>query len=297
VYIEGIDDKAREGEGGADARNGRRAPASASQGRRQAPAARALPEQHFTQPPPRFSQATLIKEMEEQGIGRPSTYASILGVILEKQYVTEDDSRRLHPTELGMLVTDLLVESFPDIFNVEFTAGMEEILDGVEEGREGWVQATRPLLRALHQGPRARRRAHARRQDAGDPDRSHLRALRLTRWSSNGARRGEFVACKNYPDCRNTKNFTRGEDGSIQIAKEETIDRICPKVRKPMQIRFGRFGRSSGARATPSVARCSRSSCPSRSASSVRTARWAKSSASSHAQGEALLQLQSSIPD
>src|SRR6185295_8663597 len=83
-----------------------------------------VPEQHFTQPPPRFSQATLIKEMEEEGIGRPSTYASILGVILEKQYVTEDDSRRLRPTELGMLVTDLLVESFPDIFNVEFTAGM-----------------------------------------------------------------------------------------------------------------------------------------------------------------------------
>src|SRR5262249_49871139 len=78
-----------------------------------------LPEQHFTQPPPRFTQATLIKELEEKGVGRPSTYASIMGTILEKEYVNEDESRRLRPTELGMLVTELLVDAFPDIFNVE----------------------------------------------------------------------------------------------------------------------------------------------------------------------------------
>src|SRR5437667_110549 len=85
-----------------------------------------VPEQHFTQPPPRFTQATLVKELEEKGIGRPSTYASIVGTILNKEYVLEDDQRRLKPTELGFLVTDLLVEAFPDVLNVEFTAGMED---------------------------------------------------------------------------------------------------------------------------------------------------------------------------
>src|SRR5690606_2884560 len=80
-----------------------------------------LPEQHFTQPPPRFSQATLIKELEEKGIGRPSTYAAIISTILAKEYVAEDKQRRLRPTGLGFLVTDLLVQAFPDILNVEFT--------------------------------------------------------------------------------------------------------------------------------------------------------------------------------
>ncbi|MFN8640733.1 MAG: type I DNA topoisomerase [Candidatus Binatia bacterium] len=97
-----------------------------------------LPEQHFTQPPPRFSQATLIKELEEKGIGRPSTYAAIISTILAKEYVTEDKQRRLRPTELGFLVTDLLVQAFPDILNVEFTAGMETVLDEIEEGKQNW---------------------------------------------------------------------------------------------------------------------------------------------------------------
>src|SRR5713226_8687018 len=98
-----------------------------------------LPEQHFTQPPPRYSQASLIKELEEKGIGRPSTYASIVATILNKEYVREDPERRLRPTPLGRLVTDLLVGSFPDILNVEFTAGMEDELDAIEEGKEHWV--------------------------------------------------------------------------------------------------------------------------------------------------------------
>ena len=250
VYIEGIDDKAREGEGGADAE---------SDDERQLPRLKAgdklrllelLPEQHFTQPPPRFSQATLIKDMEEDGIGRPSTYASILGVILEKQYVTEDESRRLHPTELGILVTDLLVESFPDIFNVEFTAGMEEILDGVEEGREGWVQATRrfyePFTKDLEHADEHMRDVKTQ-EIPTDLTCERCGSPMVIKWG----RRGEFVACKNYPECRNTKNFTRGEDGSIQIAKEETIDRTCPKCGKPMQIRFGRFGRFVGCTGYP----------------------------------------------
>src|SRR5262249_51396909 len=114
-----------------------------------------LPEQHFTQPPPRFSQATLIKELEEKGIRRPSTYATIMGTILNKEYVAEDKSRRLRPTELGFLITELLVDAFPDILNVEFTAGMEAELDQIEEGKEKWLTAMRrfyaPFARDLEQ--------------------------------------------------------------------------------------------------------------------------------------------------
>jgi DNA topoisomerase I len=102
-----------------------------------------LPEQHFTQPPPRFSQATLIKELEEKGIGRPSTYAAIMSTILNREYVQEGQDRRLRPSHLGRTVTDLLVGSFPDVFNVEFTAGMEDDLDKIEDGTENWVEALR----------------------------------------------------------------------------------------------------------------------------------------------------------
>ena len=146
-----------------------------------------VPEQHFTQPPPRFTQASLIKELEEKGIGRPSTYASIMGTILNKEYVVEDEQQRLRPTELGMLVTDLLVESFPDVLNVEFTAGMEDELDHIEEGKEHWVAAMRRFWTPVREGPRARRGRDARREARGAPDRSGLREVRQAAWSSSGA--------------------------------------------------------------------------------------------------------------
>src|SRR5690606_11308780 len=92
-----------------------------------------LPEQHFTQPPPRFSEATLVKELEENGIGRPSTYASIISTIQSRGYVEVED-KRLVPTEIGELVTDLLVEHFPDVMSVDFTARMEDELDDIAEG-------------------------------------------------------------------------------------------------------------------------------------------------------------------
>src|SRR5581483_160068 len=99
------------------------------------------PRQHFTQPPPRFTQASLIKELDENGIGRPSTYAAIISNILDREYVSQNESRQLVPTDLGFLVTDLLVESFPDILNVEFTASMEDELDKIEDGKEKWTRA------------------------------------------------------------------------------------------------------------------------------------------------------------
>src|SRR5207244_560044 len=99
--------------------------------------------QHFTQPAPRYTQASLIKELDEKGIGRPSTYAAIISNILDREYVVQDERRSLAPTDLGFLVTDLLVDSFPDILNVKFTAGMEDELDKIEEGQENWTKAVK----------------------------------------------------------------------------------------------------------------------------------------------------------
>jgi DNA topoisomerase-1 len=250
VYTEGVDEKAQDKDDAAepDSADDRQLPPLAAGDRLKLH--EIDPEQHFTQPPPRFTQATLIKELEEKGIGRPSTYASIMGTILEKEYVSEDDSRRVRPTELGTLVNDLLVEAFPDIYNVEFTAGMEEILDTVEEGSTSWVSAVRgfytPFTKDLEHADEHMRDVKTQEiptdltcERCGNP--------MVIKWG----RRGEFIACKNYPECRNTKNFKRLEDGTLEVAKEETIDRTCPKCSKPMQIRFGRFGKFVGCTGYP----------------------------------------------
>jgi DNA topoisomerase-1 len=209
-----------------------------------------VPEQHFTQPPPRFTQAMLIKELEEKGIGRPSTYASIMGTILNKEYVVEDDQRRLKPTELGMLVTDLLVESFPDVLNVEFTAGMEDELDLIEEGKEHWVAAMRrfwtPFAKDLERAE-VEMRDVKREEQPTELACDRCGKPMVIKWG----RRGEFLACSGYPECRNTTNFTRDEDGNIRPVEPELTDRTCEVCGKPMQVRFGRFGKFLGCSGYP----------------------------------------------
>src|SRR5881409_3674454 len=209
-----------------------------------------VPEQHFTQPLPRFTQATLIKELEENGIGRPSTYASIVGTILNKEYVIEDDGRRLKPTDLGFLVTDLLVESFPDVLNVEFTAGMEDQLDRIEEGEEHYVDALHrfwgPFARDLEQAEvlmrdvkREERPTDLVCEKCGQP--------MVIKWG----RRGEFLACRGYPECKNTKNFRRADDGTIRPVEPETTGEMCEQCGRPMQVRFGRYGKFLGCSGYP----------------------------------------------
>jgi len=209
-----------------------------------------LPEQHFTQPPPRFSQATLIKELEEKGIGRPSTYASIMSTILNKEYVVEDKQRRLRPTELGFLVTDLLVESFPDILNVEFTAGMEDVLDNIEEGKQNWVEAMHrfygPFARDLEQAA-VHMRDVKREGQPTDINCAKCAAPMVVKWG----RSGEFLACSRYPECKSTANFTRDAEGVISIAEEETTSEVCDVCGRPMLIRFGRFGKFLGCSGYP----------------------------------------------
>ncbi len=194
------------------------------------------PRQHFTQPPPRFSEATLIKELEEKGIGRPSTYATILSTIKGKGYVGMEKGR-FHPTDLGYLVNDLLVVNFPDILNIEFTALMEENLDKIEEGEKGWVETLKefyiPFEKDLEMA-KVSMRDVKREKIPTDAICEKCGSKMVKRWG----KRGYFLACSGYPECRYTREVE--ENGENQ--KVET-DVKCEKCGSPMVIKNGKFGR------------------------------------------------------
>ncbi|WP_428263455.1 type I DNA topoisomerase [Haliangium sp.] len=198
------------------------------------------PEQHFTQPPPRFSEASLVKELEERGIGRPSTYASILSTIVDRGYVEKREAR-FFPTELGTLVNELLVDSFPDILDVDFTAAMEADLDKVEEGERDW----RELLGGFYEPfkgtiehAKENMRDVKREEIPTDYECEKCSAPMVVKWGRNGS----FLACKAYPDCRNTKEIIRHPDGRIELVPEETTDEMCETCNAPMVVKRGRFG-------------------------------------------------------
>src|ERR1044071_9609164 len=208
------------------------------------------PRQHFTQPPPRYTQASLIKELDERGIGRPSTYAAIISNILDREYVIQNEERSLAPTDLGFLVTDLLVESFPDILNVCFTAGMEDELDKIEVGKEKWTRSMKrfytPFSRDLKKAEKEMR--DVKRQEVPtDIDCDKCGAKMVIKWGRNG----EFLACPNYPECKNTKNFKRDENGGIEIVPEEEVNETCELCGRPMLLRWGKFGKFLGCSGYP----------------------------------------------
>ncbi len=194
------------------------------------------PKQHFTQPPPRYTEAGLIKTLEELGIGRPSTYASILGTIINDRGYVHRERRTLFPTELGMAVTDKLLPFFGDIMDVGFTAQMEDHLDKVEEGELGWVETVRefyePFKRDL-----ARAKKEMGSEKAGEkigeacPDCGSDLIKRRGRF-------GQFIACSTYPDCKYKRNLPGSER-----AEDQPTDEICPTCGRPMVIKHGRFGK------------------------------------------------------
>ena len=210
-------------------------------------------EQHFTQPPPRFTQATLIKELEDKGIGRPSTYAAIMASILNRDYVDEDESKRLRPTSLGRVVCELLLAGFPDIFEIGFTAAMEEQLDQVEGGRENWVKTLKRFY-----GPFEKRLGEAKKKMPAVKRKGVPTELKceldggamVIKWGRNG----EFLACSNYPKCTNTKEFIRDEQGNIvpqESATPVVTDEVCEKCGRPMVRRRSRFGEFLGCSGYP----------------------------------------------
>ena len=194
------------------------------------------PKQHFTQPPPRFTEASLIKSLEELGIGRPSTYASILGTIINDRGYVHRERRTLSPTELGMAVTDKLIPYFQDIMNVEFTAQMEDNLDKIEEGERKWVDTVRefyePFKRDL-----ARAKREMTSEKVGEPTGEKCPECGSELLEKRG-RFGKFMACSTYPDCKYTRNI----DGSTR-AEDEPTNEVCPTCGKPMVIKHGRFGK------------------------------------------------------
>ena len=204
---------------------------------------RLKPEQHFTEPPPRFSEATLVKELEEKGIGRPSTYAAIISTIQEKEYA-KLDKRVFYPTELGMLVTDLLVKNFPNILDVEFTAQMEEKLDDIEEGKAKRLKVLKEFYGPFEETVKAASkdmRDVKKEEIPTDITCEKCGAKMVVKWG----RMGQFLACPNYPECKNTKNFKKDDTGKLEAVEEkvEETGEVCPKCGKPMVIKTGRFGK------------------------------------------------------
>ncbi|MBW1724518.1 MAG: type I DNA topoisomerase [Deltaproteobacteria bacterium] len=201
------------------------------------------PKQHFTVPPPRFSEASLVKELEENGIGRPSTYAAILSTIREKGYV-DLIKRYFRPNELGFIVNDLLVESFPDVFDVEFTAKMEDDLDRIELTEADALEILTRFYDAFKKELDAASTGMLSIKGVGFPTdltcpkcnaRLHIRI----------GKTGHFLSCSGYPECTHSSNYTRDEKGVIhpvELPPDEPSDKICEKCGKPMLIKHGRYG-------------------------------------------------------
>ncbi|OGP89941.1 MAG: DNA topoisomerase I [Deltaproteobacteria bacterium RBG_16_47_11] len=194
-----------------------------------------IPKQHFTQPPYRYSEATLIKELEEKGIGRPSTYAAILATIKEKEYVRLEKGK-FFPTELGCLVNDLLVVNFPDIFDIEFTAQMEENLDHIEEGEKDWVETLKefylPFEKDLEMA-KVSMRDVKRELIPTDVMCERCGSKMVKRWG----KRGYFLACSSYPKCRYTREVEGNGENQVETEAK------CEKCGSPMVIKNGKFGR------------------------------------------------------
>ncbi len=194
------------------------------------------PKQHFTQPSPRFTEASLIKELEELGIGRPSTYASILGTIINDRGYVRRDRKALVPTELGMAVTDKLKPYFPEIMDVEFTAQMENHLDKIEEGERTWVETVKEFYEPFKKDL-ARAKKQMGSEKAGEPTGETCPECGDALLRRRG-RFGMFLACSGYPDCKYTRNL----DGS-ERAEDQPTGEACPTCGKPMVLKYGRFGK------------------------------------------------------
>lgn len=196
--------------------------------------------QHFTQPPPRYTEATLVKTLEERGIGRPSTYATILSTIQERKYVTKIDGKFV-PSELGILVNDLLVEGFPELIDVGFTARMEEELDEIEEGKIKWLKVVKdfygPFKKDLDEALKNLQKIKP--QDIPTDILCEKCGLPMViRWG----RHGRFIACTGYPKCKNTRPLEENGAGSGKELPKETEER-CDKCGSPMVVKRSRYGK------------------------------------------------------
>jgi DNA topoisomerase-1 len=226
VYREGRDDEEEEGES--------RLP-DLSEGQA-LDLADVLPAQHFTQPPPRYTEASLVKALEEYGIGRPSTYATTLSNLVDREYV-RIDQRRIVPTDTGIVVTDLLVEHFPQVVDLKFTAGMEEDLDEIARGHKEWPEVLRqfydPFERLLEKKDKEITRDDLIKETTQElcPECGSPMQVKLGRY-------GKFLSCTRYPDCKGTRQI----DGTQRPEPQEVPGEVCEECGAPMLLKHGRYG-------------------------------------------------------
>ncbi len=204
------------------------------------------PEQHFTEPPPRYNEASLVKELEERGIGRPSTYATILSTIQERQYVTKIGGK-FAPTEIGLVVTDLLVENFRDIFDVAYTAKLEEELDEVEDGKEKWTDALAEFYKRFSKDLKyaEKHMENIKRMEKPTDEKCERCGSPLViKWGKHGS----FYACSSY-DKENPESCTFTKENPINLPDLDSADmqetaqeEYCENCGRVMVLKRGRFG-------------------------------------------------------
>lgn len=188
-----------------------------------------------TAPPPRYSEATLVKVLEENGIGRPSTYAPTISTIIERKYVEKNEEKRLHPLEIGLLVNDILVEHFPQIVDISFTADIEEDFDEIAEGKKKWVPVIRAFYKPFHKNIESKIKTVKKEQyqeklDRQCPECGGDLIVRFGRF-------GKFIACANFPNCR----YTEKTDAEKKI-DEENGGVLCELCGAPMVVKRGKYG-------------------------------------------------------
>jgi DNA topoisomerase-1 len=197
------------------------------------------PTQHFTQPPPRYNEASLVRALEARGIGRPSTYATILSTIQDREYVLKREGR-FYPTETGELVVELLVESFQEIFDYKYTARMETHLDRIESGRERWQDTMRSFWQRFSERLAAAEK-HMRDIKTEEIETEEVCEKCGSKMVIKWGKFGRFMACSAYPECKNTREIPKnGSDAGTEVQAFEEI--ACEKCGRPMVLKRGRFG-------------------------------------------------------
>lgn len=205
-----------------------------------------LPAQHFTEPPPRYTEASLVKALEEYGIGRPSTYASIISTLQQRKYA-ELESKRFHPTDVGRIVNKFLTDHFTQYVDYNFTAHLEDDLDAVSRGEKNWIPLMRefwgPFSTLIEDKDESLKRADVTHEEMDEacPECGSKLSIRL-------GRNGRFVGCTNYPTCKYTRNL---KDDGPAAPPEIAEGRFCPKCDSPLIIKAGRYGKFLGCSAYP----------------------------------------------
>ena len=226
------------------------------------------PSQHFTKPPARYTDASLVKELEEKGIGRPSTYAPIIYTITKRHYVDRDKGA-LAPTHLGGVVNDMLIKSFPNVLDVKFTAKMEDELDKVEEGQMKWQDVLNDFYSPFSANLIIAQQKMQELKKKSQPTnyKCELCGRRMVlKWS----RRGRFLSCAGFPKCKYAKAIKENGDGTFEVLEDEKTDQICDKCGKPMVIKRSKHGRflscsdypkCKNAKAIPTGVKCPQEGC------------------------------------